>query len=298
MACARIGRTALAVAREHADGSGTSTVEFMTAPGGAPLQAQTVHGLLALHGCAEAEACLLLCKPGTAGPGVGDTPLAQDHIVVLCDAAGTPLESRYLPLAPEHAALTRTCAVVASSDALYLWQYSSVDAGAPQRTQKERVFELTGGAAQGGKTAADAITCIAAGGNTVLVGRESGLIHAFALPSMALTACYVLPCRPAAMSLNCTATRCVEKRLRREALRGGCMRVVPTPSVLPSYCVCVYSLPRCPHRHTRAPAGLPCWMRLARSHCWTCKPPLAATTCRRAVPRWRTCCRLSCGTCR
>lgn len=284
MACARIGRTALAVAREHVDGSGTSTVEFLTAPGGAPLQAQTVHGLLSLHGSAEAEACLLLCRPGAVGPGAGDAPPAQDHIVVLCDAAGTPIESRYLPLAPEHATLTRTCAVVASADALYLWQYSA-DAGCTPRALKERVFELTAGAAQGDKAAADPITCIAAGGHVVLVGRESGLIHAFALPSMALTACYVLPCRPAALSLNCTATRC------------ALVVCVPNPNCVPPHCctACMRSqLARC-LTATPTPVGLPCWMHRARSHCWTWKPPAMTHT---AVPRWQMCCRLSCETCR
>ena len=47
-------------------------------------------------------------------------------MIVLCNSIGTPLDFKYIDLAPVHVAMTTSHIVVASKEAFYLWQFKNV----------------------------------------------------------------------------------------------------------------------------------------------------------------------------
>lgn len=63
---------------------------------------------------------------------------------------------------------------------------------------------------------------VALSGAAQLVGRASGRMHRYALGVLALEGTFDLRCRPAQLSINCDASRCVARRRRLLCRRAGC----------------------------------------------------------------------------
>ena len=47
-------------------------------------------------------------------------------MIILCNSIGTPLDFKYIDLAPSFVAMTASHIVVASREAFYMWQFKNV----------------------------------------------------------------------------------------------------------------------------------------------------------------------------
>ncbi|XP_010877761.2 WD repeat-containing protein 35 isoform X1 [Esox lucius] len=148
------------------------------------------------------------------------------YVLVLCNAIGTPLDSKYIDIDPLFVTMTKTHVVAASKEAFYTWQYrvakklTAMEINQVARTRKEgreRVYHIDdtpSGTSEGHLDFAkafsatrDPICCITATDKTLIVGRESGIIHKYSLPNVALVQKYSLNCRAYQLSLNCNSSR-------------------------------------------------------------------------------------------
>ena len=117
--------------------------------------------------------------------------------------------------------------VAASADFVYVWHYrtlmsklTSVDSGGSSLRRKEgreRSFHIddTPSAMNadavtvvaGREPSADPIVAVAASASCLLVARDSGVMHRYSLPHIALEHKYTLRCRPQTMAINCDSSR-------------------------------------------------------------------------------------------
>jgi WD repeat-containing protein 35 len=182
-----------------------------------------VKGLLGMAG--YGEHCLLVTRvaveqqralddDGGAGAGVPEaSTVKRQTTLILCNSMGTPIENRSMDVEPEHIAIGPTHVAIASSTSMYVWQFKASGGGgkggAPELLGasvssrkrgegRERVFELDGG---------DAIVCLTMSETVLLVGRASGSVVVYSLPTVVQEAVYTLRCRPAQLALNSTSTR-------------------------------------------------------------------------------------------
>lgn len=146
--------------------------------------------------------------------------------VTLCNAIGGPVDTKYVDIKPQYVAMTATHVAVASEQHVYLWQYrtslskvnlNSAALAREAATQREQMWHVDD---TGYTTAAaperyvrpaergtsDAIAAIAMSDRTLILGRESGSLLRFSLPSVSLDARHVLRCRPQAMAINCNSS--------------------------------------------------------------------------------------------
>ncbi|XP_029586677.1 WD repeat-containing protein 35 isoform X1 [Salmo trutta] len=148
------------------------------------------------------------------------------YVLVLCNSIGTPLDSKYIDIDPLFVSMTKTHVIAASKEAFYTWQYrvakklTAMEINQVSRTRKEgreRVYHIDdspSGTTEGPLDFAKAFTatrdpicCITATDKTLIVGRESGTIHKYSLPNVALVQKYSLNYRAYQLSLNCTSSR-------------------------------------------------------------------------------------------
>ncbi|KAM9786504.1 WD repeat-containing protein 35 isoform X1 [Syngnathus typhle] len=147
------------------------------------------------------------------------------YVLILCNSIGTPLDSKYIDICPLFVTMTRTHVIAASKEAFYLWQYrvanklTALEINQVTRTKKEgreRLYHIDSsptGVNDNGEDFAkafaatrDPICCIAATDNTLMMGRESGLIHRYSLPNVVLIQKYTMN-RAHHLSLNCNSSR-------------------------------------------------------------------------------------------
>jgi len=171
--------------------------------------------------CASGEYCVLATKGEEAG----------QYILILCNAIGSPVDSKYIEVEPMFMVMTQYHVVVASEEVVYIWQYrtpvsklTSVDADGTasmrRKEGRERMFHVDdkviqednakdGDAKQSppNMPTNDPACAICASDKCLLVGRESGIVNRYSLPHLALENSYVLRCRPQVMALNCNSTR-------------------------------------------------------------------------------------------
>jgi WD repeat-containing protein 35 len=168
---------------------------------------------------------------GGAAGGVAGTKAARQYHVILCNAIGSPVDSKHVTVYPDHVAMTPFHVAIASSDTLYVWHYrtqvsrlTSVDTSNTLRRKegRERIFQLEPGATDGAASGAGGvggggggaamdgggpICAIAASSRCLLVARESGVVYQYQLPSLILENKFRLRCRPASLRINCDSTR-------------------------------------------------------------------------------------------
>jgi len=149
-------------------------------------------------------------------------------VLVLCNVIGSPLDAKYIDFEPQHLLITPHHVIAANGSFVYVWQYrtlmsklTSVDLGIGSLRRKEgreRVFHIDDSASlssnldlamgvQGREPTPDAIIAIGASQSLLLVARESGVMHRYSLPHIALDHQYTLRCRPQAILINCDSTR-------------------------------------------------------------------------------------------
>jgi WD repeat-containing protein 35 len=147
------------------------------------------------------------------------------YVLVLCNAIGTPLESRYLDIEPVFVTMTTSHVIAASQQAFYCWRYKStkqLEANQTvgrhgKRDGSEKLFhidDVPSGVGEGITDAkkalqptADSICCICASDKVLVISRESGTTHRYSLPRISLDNKHVLNCRPYKIALNCSSVR-------------------------------------------------------------------------------------------
>jgi hypothetical protein len=142
------------------------------------------------------------------------TAAPPPHTLVACDALGAPLASATVGLRPDYVAVTESLTVAASSstDAVAVWQFDSGDTNSVMLAldpESGDAVLLPPNAALPSPVYGHAVTAVAAAGDCVLAGRESGAVDRYRWEppaTLAHVARYTLRCRPAALRLNCDAS--------------------------------------------------------------------------------------------
>lgn len=162
-------------------------------------------------------------------------------ILILCNAIGSPVDSKYIDIEPVFLAMSPYHVIVASTELVYVWQYrtpvtkltslagtAGAQASKPIRKEgRERVFHVDDPAVLGGPPAVpnpnimpgvvttgvsknptnDPICAVTSSKSTLIVARASGTLLRFSLPHLTLENKYIIKCRPQSISLNCDSTR-------------------------------------------------------------------------------------------
>lgn len=169
------------------------------------------------------EYCVLVTKADDS---------SGQHIVIVCNDIGSPVDSKYMQLEPMHVAMTNSHVIATSEDVVYIWNYrssvsrqaqgdlASAAAGMKQRRAEMMWrFHIDESFAPGSgthdkdgfvppsTTTQDPIACICATEQCLLVARESGVVQRYALPHLALEARFTIRCRPQVIAANCESTR-------------------------------------------------------------------------------------------
>ncbi|XP_032910663.1 WD repeat-containing protein 35 isoform X3 [Catharus ustulatus] len=148
------------------------------------------------------------------------------YVLVLCNSIGTPLDPKYIDIEPLFVTMTKTHVIAASKEAFYVWQYrvakklTAMEINQLARTRKEgreRIYHIDDTSSGSGdghldysrafEGTRDPICAITASDKILLVGRESGIIQRYSLPSVAVVQSYTLDCRAYQLSLNCNSSR-------------------------------------------------------------------------------------------
>ncbi|XP_077990221.1 WD repeat-containing protein 35-like isoform X1 [Glandiceps talaboti] len=173
---------------------------------------------------AYGDHCILATRADDSTGQEADSP--PQYVLVLCNSIGTPLDSKYIDIDPIYVTMTRTHVIASSKEAFYSWQFKTpkkltameVNQAMPKKKDgRERVFHIDdtpSGAGEGHSDFSkafnptrDHVCCVCASDKMLLIGRETGTLHRYSLPHLALVNKYALNCRPHALSLNCNSTR-------------------------------------------------------------------------------------------
>eukprot|EP00746_Dinoflagellata_sp_MGD_P003051 gnl/MRDRNA2_/MRDRNA2_105954_c0_seq1.p1 gnl/MRDRNA2_/MRDRNA2_105954_c0~~gnl/MRDRNA2_/MRDRNA2_105954_c0_seq1.p1 ORF type:complete len:1217 (-),score=242.16 gnl/MRDRNA2_/MRDRNA2_105954_c0_seq1:227-3877(-) len=168
------------------------------------------------------EYCVLVTK-------ADDT--SGQFIVIVCNDIGSPVDSKYLMIEPQHVAMTNTHVITASDSSVYVWTYRSHNAkhgtlgdlsaagmlGSKRKT--EQMFHVDDAFAHGtglhdkesfippDTPVDDPIACIAASECCLLIARESGVVQRYSLPHLGLECKFTIKCRPQVIHSNSNSTR-------------------------------------------------------------------------------------------
>jgi WD repeat-containing protein 35 len=163
------------------------------------------------------------------------------YILILCNAIGSPVDSKYIDVEPIYLAMTPYHIIVASQDNCYVWQFrtpvnklTSISlqaqnaskgdtalAQAAKNKGRERLFHIDESADAASSSSIeqlnpnkmnrsqsnDPICCITASKSNLIISRASGTLLRFSLPHLSLENTYVVRCRPQLLALNCDSTR-------------------------------------------------------------------------------------------
>lgn len=171
--------------------------------------------------CSGGDHCCLVTKSDEDG---------GQHVLVLCNAIGTPMDSRFIDFEPQFLCMTATHIIAASNNAIYVWQYTSTSSVissdvarvmpqlSTKKEKKEKLFhiddenpEKTNSDGPSSKITSaktqDPICSICGSDKIIIVARESGTLHRYSFPNIELTHRYAVTSEPRRLSLNCTSSR-------------------------------------------------------------------------------------------
>jgi len=198
---------------------------------------KSLRGVKHIRGAGENAIIVLGKAPPVAGAPPNEQqdsngPKPHQHTLLLCNAIGSPVDSKFIDIQPVFVAMTPFHIICSNHRTVYVWQYrtqvskltsnegsdASKNATAVLRrnTGRERMldieeisdnpaqtidnFKITKGRIE------DGICAIAASKKTLIVARESGVIQRYSLPHIGFENKYVVNCRPSEISLNCDST--------------------------------------------------------------------------------------------
>ncbi|XP_024366604.1 uncharacterized protein [Physcomitrium patens] len=168
--------------------------------------------------CAASEFCVLAT--------LGEEP--DQYVLILCNAIGNPVDSKYVKTQPLHVAMNLNFVFVASEFHVYMWKYSpkssSFNTGESEKMQDtngvasqestfhidEEFFQKSGKGMRADDSAiasTDKICCMCCSDKFLMVGREFGVLHCYDIVGLRQEGKETLHCRPHAIELNCDSTR-------------------------------------------------------------------------------------------
>jgi WD repeat-containing protein 35 len=177
-----------------------------------------------MHIRSSDEYCVLVTKADDS---------SGQYIIIICNDIGSPVDSKYLHIEPQHVAMTNSHVIVASEDVVYIWMYrSSVTkqsndsltaaaamAGLGSKRRVEMMFHIDENFERGTglhdkegfvppvAPAQDPIASITATEQCFLIARESGVVQRYSLPHVGQEAKFTIGCRPQVISANCNSTQ-------------------------------------------------------------------------------------------
>ncbi|MCL4131009.1 UNVERIFIED_CONTAM: hypothetical protein GTU68_000378, partial [Idotea baltica] len=145
--------------------------------------------------------------------------------LILCNAIGTPVDSKYIDIEPHFLTMTSAYVIAASKENFCFWNFktpkshSSIELPSTGKaaSRQEKVYHIDD--APSGlndkdkesnrlyETSNDPICCITASEKILLIGRESGSLLCYSFPHVMITDRFTLACRPHRLTLNCNSTR-------------------------------------------------------------------------------------------
>lgn len=175
--------------------------------------AKSVRHLIAISSCRDL--CLLAAR-------VDDT--TTQCTLLLCDALGTPVDSRHIEMEPNFVSLSYTHAVAASSKGLFVWHYRPASSISRRPSQlsfitgnksfdTHDVFLHIDSSSQTTdspttfKATLDPVSCICCSEQAMVVGRASGTLQVYSLPKLSLECRQATDYRPQHLALNSNSTK-------------------------------------------------------------------------------------------
>mmetsp|Transcript_8336 Transcript_8336/g.17822 ORF Transcript_8336/g.17822 Transcript_8336/m.17822 type:complete len:1276 (-) Transcript_8336:992-4819(-) len=160
------------------------------------------------------------CVLATKGENPGE------YILILCNAIGSPVDSKYIEVEPKYLTITHYHVIAASDDVVYVWQFRtsfskvlSTDInGVKRRDVREKIFHIDDSNPSQGdhspenfklpdSASSDPVSAICATESVLMVGRASGVVQRYNLPHLTPEGQHVLRCRPHILALNCNLTK-------------------------------------------------------------------------------------------
>eukprot|EP00771_Trimastix_marina_P000022 gnl/Trimastix_PCT/1017.p1 GENE.gnl/Trimastix_PCT/1017~~gnl/Trimastix_PCT/1017.p1 ORF type:complete len:1177 (-),score=415.03 gnl/Trimastix_PCT/1017:129-3659(-) len=147
---------------------------------------------------------------------------SDQSLLILCNALGSPVDTKYIDFIPKYAVMSPTHVVVASASVVFVWNYrtsvpnpDSAVLPSMWKQSRESIFHIDENSfpedresskdIQLGPTQ-NAICALAVSDTVLVIGRENGLAHRYALPRVALQNRYDMQCRPQKLYLNNEST--------------------------------------------------------------------------------------------
>lgn len=147
--------------------------------------------------------------------------------MMLCNAIGTPVDSRYTDVELRYVTMTKTHVFAASRESFFVWHYhtpkgiSARDMATAQQEDKERkervyhIDDMISGVeasrhyerAAAKKHTNDPITCMDSHDKMLLIARASGIVQVYMLPQLIFSNRYQIECRPNKIAVNCDCSR-------------------------------------------------------------------------------------------
>jgi WD repeat-containing protein 35 len=77
--------------------------------------------------CGGGDNCVLISQQDSTEP---------QYAVTLCNAIGSPIDSRYIDFTPAHIAMNNNLIVIASATVVYVWLYTNAQPDSTQKSAK------------------------------------------------------------------------------------------------------------------------------------------------------------------
>ncbi|XP_071440698.1 WD repeat-containing protein 35 [Hetaerina americana] len=182
-----------------------------------------------LYGMASSGDHCVLATLEEDSPSVGargEEEVKGKFGLILCNAIGTPVDTKYVNVEPFWISMNNSHVFAASKDRFLLWRYRTPKSRSAMEIstallheKKDKVFhvddtpigvpnpvwQLDQSVKQGTN---DPICCLASSDQLLIIGRESGQLQRYSvLPSVALLGTHVAVAKPNQMAINSDSTR-------------------------------------------------------------------------------------------
>ncbi|XP_046383004.1 WD repeat-containing protein 35 [Ischnura elegans] len=189
------------------------------------LYTKTVNFLYAM--ASSGEHCVLATQEeDSLGVNAREEDSKGKYGLILCNAIGTPVDTKYINVEPFWISMNNSYVFAASKDRFLLWRYrtpksrSTVEVSAAMLNEKKDkiyhvddtpigvpnpVWHFDQSVKQG---TSDPICCLASSDQLLVIGRESGQLQRYSLhPSLALLGTHMAVAKPNQMAINSDSTR-------------------------------------------------------------------------------------------
>jgi len=168
-----------------------------------------VKKVLLVSGCATSEYCCLVTRADSE----------DQAVLVLCNAIGSPIDTKYIDWDPEYMAMTPSHVVIASSNMVYIWQYCHKKSAPHADWQYDEIGSATStfhidetpsssSRKKPEESTDDPIVALTAWKENMVIGRASGSIVRYNLQSISLIQRHrSFRRRPHLLRLNCDGSR-------------------------------------------------------------------------------------------